>query len=190
MFIEDGTGTGNRVRVDNENRLVTKTVSVSLEHHINEDEGKAYNALFAVNPDGDDDCIFYLKNNDNDNLIIEGVWLSVSGAEEVYYKIGEVGTAVKTNGADIIPANMNAGSGKTANVICYSNISDGAVDITGLSGGSIIQKLWLTSASDTKFFNSETDIIIPKNKSFSIYCVGGDVLIRGTVVFVFHDVNL
>jgi len=75
---------------------------------------------------------------------------------------------------------------KTADVLCYSNTADGAVDITGLSGGSTFQKIWLTAASDTQMFNFEQDIIIPKNNVFTIYCVGGDTLIRGTVVFNFH----
>jgi len=119
-------------------------------------------------------------------MILEGVWLESSAAEEVYLKIGDIGVAVKTNGADITPVNLNAGSGKTADVTCYSNTADGAVDITGLSGGGTFQKIWIAAAGDTHYFNFEQDIIIPKNKTFSIYCVDGDTLIRGTVVFFFH----
>jgi hypothetical protein len=153
---------------------------------VNHNLGNAYNALFAVNPDGADDCIFYLKNQDNIDLVVEGLWIMSSAAEEIYLKIGDTGTAVKTNGADITPVNLNAGSGKTADVLCYSNTADGAVDITGLSGGSTFEKIWLTASADTQLFNFEQDIIIPKNQTFTIYCVGGDTLLRGTVIFNFH----
>ena len=189
MIIEDGTGHGFTARVDSENRIHTEAVTTTLEHHTNQNEGLSFNALFAVNPDGADDCIFYLKNNNEIDLIIEGVWWNTSAAEEVYYKLGDAGTAVKTNGADITPSNLNAGSGKIADVICYSNTADGAVDITGLSGGTTIQKIWLVAAETTLYINCEQDIILPKNQTFSIYCVGGDSLLRGTVVFHFHGVD-
>jgi len=187
MIIEDGKGSGISAEVTHENMIRTRAVTETNEHHVNQDEGNSYNALFAVNPDGADDVIFYLKNTDEKIMIIEGVWLQSSGAEEVYLKLGDTGTAVKTNGADITPVNLNAGSGHTADCLCYSNTADGAVDITGLTGGLTFQKIWMTAAADTKYFNFEQDLIIPKNQTFTIYCVGGDTNIRGTVCFLFHE---
>ncbi len=177
---------GTPAHVNSENRLLTECVTTTSEHHVNHYNGEAYNAMFAVNPAGTDDCIFYLKNNDAKDLIIEEVWWQTSGAEEVYYKLNDSGTATKTAGADITPVNLNAGSGEEADVTCYSNVADAAVNITGLSGGTTVQKLWLTSAASTAF-NCGQDIIVPKTKTFTIYCVGGDTLLRGTVVFNFHD---
>jgi len=84
MLIEDGLGTGKIAGISSENRLLTESVSSSVEHHINHHNGESYNALFAVNPDGADDCIFYLKNQDNTDLIIESVWWQTSAADEVY----------------------------------------------------------------------------------------------------------
>ena len=187
MILEDGKGSGHSVQVNAENQICTSAITQTLDNHSNIIHKTSYNAVFAVNPDGADDCIFYLKNDDDQNIIIEGIWLQSSGAEEVYLKIGETGTAVKTSGADITPVNLNVGSGNLADCTCYSNAGDGAVDITGLSGGSIFQKYWITAAADTKFFNFEQDIILPKNKTFTIYCVGGDTNIRGTACFFFHD---
>ena len=186
MIIEDGTGNGNSAQVTDENFLKTMAITRSLENHVNQDEGQAYNALFAVNPDGAGDCILYLKNTNDADLIIEGVWWQTSAAEEVYYNLGDTGVPVLTNGATITPANLNAGSGNSADCLCYSNTADGAVDITGLSGGRTIQSLWLTSATST-LFNCEQDIILPKNQVFTIYCVGGDTLLRGTLMFHHHN---
>ena len=153
--------------------------------------GDAYHVLFGVNPDGANDCFFYLKNDsDSQYLVIEGFWYTASAAEEVNVYIAQTGTAVKTNGSDLTPVNLNASSGKAADVTCYGETADAAVDITGLSGGRNIDKLWITALADNKFFNFEQDVVLDKNDTFSLYAVGGDVLIRGNVVFHMIDKDL
>lgn len=184
MLIEDGKGSGYKAAVNDKNHLRVSAITETKEHNANHDLGQAYSAVFAVNPDGADDVIFYLKNNSDDDCLIEGITWQTSAAEEVYYKLGDTGTAVATSGATITPINLNGGSGNAAEVTCISNISDGAVDITGLTGGSVIEKLWLTSAASVHF-NLEQDVVVPKNSTFTIYAVGGDTLLRGTVSFHF-----
>ncbi len=188
MRISDGTGKSYDAGVNEENRILAACVSASIEHHINHHNGESYNVDFAVNPDAADDCFFYLKNDSNKNqdIILEGLWIQTSAAEEIELRIDEVGIAVKTNGADLTPQNLNGGSGNIADITCYGETADGAVDITGLSGGRQIQKLWLTDAKSV-FFNFEQDVIITPNQTFSMYAVGGDTLLRGTVVFNFHQ---
>ena len=188
MIIEDGVGSGKSAKVNNSNMIAVSAISMSVEHYINHDLGLAFNVLFAVNPDGAGDCIFYLKNTDDMDLVISGIWWQTSAAEEVYYKLGDIGTPVLTNGSAIIPVNLNAGSGKIASVLCYSNTADGAVDITGLSGGTTIQQLWLTNAA-SEYFDLQSDIVLPKNTVFTIYCVGGDTNLRGTVAVGFHSMD-
>lgn len=185
IIIEDGSGSGRSARVNGENRLLTSSVSASIEHHINHSEGNAFNAMFAVTPAGANDVIFYLKNQDEKDIVIEGVWWQTASAEQVYYKLGVTGTAGGGSSETIIPANLNAGSAKTADVICLSRTADAAVDITGTTGGTIIQKLWLTSAASVDF-NANQDIIVPKNQTFTIFCVAGSIALRGTIVFNFH----
>lgn len=86
------------------------------------------------------------------------------------------GTAVLTNGTAQTPANCNAGSGNDAGVTCWSGTADEAVDITGLTNGREVERLWIVAAADKVFHNFEVDIIIPKNKIFSMWCVGGDTM--------------
>jgi hypothetical protein len=186
MRITGGTGNGYSAKVSDENRLYVHAVSETGEHHANHSEGTAFNAICAVNPDGAADVIFYLKNTGEKDIVIEGVWWQTSAAEEVYYRLGDTGTAVATSGAAITPANLNAGSGEVADVTCYSNTGEGAVDITGLTAGVEIQRLWLSDAKSV-WFNAEQDIIVPKNKAFSILAVGGDTLLRFTVSFNVHN---
>jgi hypothetical protein len=185
MIIKDGTGKGYEAKVDSSNNLRTRSIMVSSEHFANHTKGNAYSALFAVNPAGADDVIFYMKNISDLDIVIEGVTWQTSAAEEVYYKLGDSGTPAGTS-ATIVPANLNSGSGNSAEVTCLSETADAAVDITGLTGGATIEKLWLTSA-ESKHFNLDQDVIVTKNKVFTIYCVGGDTLLRGTVIFHFAE---
>lgn len=172
--------------VDPEGHLLTNAVAVTSGQHTNQRHNEAYAVPFAVNPDGGGDVIFYLKNLDDVDLVVEYLDYTSSAAEEIYIKIAEVGIAVATNGVALVPANVNSGSGKAANVVCFGNIGDGAVDITALTGGREIERIWIIALADNKRFSFPSGVILPKNQSFSIYCVGGDTNIRGTVHFHFH----
>jgi len=172
--------------VNTSGHLETEAIVHSAEHHANHVTQKAFQIPFAVNPSGAGDCIFYLKNNDDQVMIIEGFSYTTSAAEEIYVEIANTGTAVATAGAALTPKNCNAGSGNAADVTCYSNVADGAVDITGVATGREVERIWMVAAADNKFHNFECDVIIPKNSAFTIWCVGGDTNIRGTVVFYYH----
>ena len=178
---------GQPANVNYQGHLETEAIVHSAEHYANHILQSAYQVPFAVNPAGAGDCFFYLKNNDERVLIIEGFSYASSAAEEIYIQIANTGTAVLTGGAALVPANLNAGSGNLASVTCWSNTADGAVDITGLTGGREIERLDIVAAADKVFHNFECDVILPKNSIFSMWCVGGDTNIRGTVVFYYHS---
>ena len=188
MRIDDGKGLGPQAGVNDDNMLLVSAVEQSIEHYINHVKREAYNVYFAVNPDGAGDCFFYLLNDSNKQMDIcfEGLRIQTSAAEEIDIYINQTGAAVKTNGADLTPENLNGGSGNIADVTCYGETGDGAVDITGISGGRLLERLWLTDAKSV-LFNFEQDIIVPPNQTFSMYAVGGDTLLRGTLFFNFHD---
>ena len=183
--INDANGTPAKVNA--QGHLETESITHSAEHYANHIIEEAYQVPFAVNPDAAADCFLYLKNNADADLFIEGFSYASSGAEEIYIEIGNTGTAVLTSGAAQTPANCNAGSGHNADVTCWSNTADGAVDITGLTGGREIERLWIIAAADKVFHNFEMDVVLPKNQIFSMWCVGGDTNIRGTLVFYFHS---
>ena len=159
---------GRPANVNAAGHLETEAIVHSAEHYANHIGEDAYQVPFAVNPDGASDCIFYLKNTSERALIIEGFSYASSAAEEIYVEINNAGTAAATSGAALTPANMNAGSGKEADAICISATGDAAVDITGLSTGREVERLWITAAADKTFHNFEMDVVLPKNKAFSI----------------------
>lgn len=180
VIIEDGTGGGYAVKVCDENRFLVEAVVTTLEHHSNQDHKEAYHVLFEQTPTAVGDCFFYLKNLSDEDLIIEGLWLRVASNEQIQVKLGDTGTP--SGGTTATPVNNNAGS---------TNEADGTFqkgnDITGLSGGSVVEKYWLAAGNESKHFNFEQDIILAKNNVLTLWAVAGAIEIDGTIVFHYHS---
>lgn len=180
LLIEDGKGRGNIAGVNPEGKLETESVSISKEHHTNQDLGKAFNLLFSLTPTGAGDCFLYMKNSSTIDLILEGVILRTGGNEIITFNLNDTGTPA--GGTVVTPANLNAGSGETA----IGTFQTG-VNITGLSGGTLTERLYVASSDDSSDFNFDQDIIIPQNNVFTMWATTGSIAIAGTVVFNYHD---
>ena len=176
--LRDGKGRGYLAGVSSENRMMAEAITYSGEHHANH-EGNAYNMLFDVTPTGAGDCFLYIKNSNTVDLVIEGLWLRTASAEQVNMKLGCTGTP--SGGSDITPANLNAGSNSAA-----LGTFQAGNDITGLSGGTIINKGWVTNTATT-FFSFEQSVILPQNTNYSLWVVTGAVNLAGTIVFHYHE---
>lgn len=181
MIIEDGTGQGYQAGVNSENRILTDSIAASPEHAANV-AGNAYHMLFDQAPTAGDDCIIYIENSDEIPMIIEGLYLSVAGATELYFHLNDLGTR---NGAGaVIPVNCNSGSGKTAD-----GTFEVGLDLDGgaatLAGGVEIERYIFIAATGSAYFNFEQDIVLPKNATFTIWC-SAIVAITGNVIFNYH----
>lgn len=184
LFIEDGKGSGYKVGVNDENRILSDCVTKTAEHHAN-GLGNAYHVLFAKSPTANDDCIFYLVNSHSSlDMVIEGIWLSVDAACDVYIQLADKGT--RNSATTLTPVNCNSGSGNTAD----GTFEEG-VDLDGgtatLTGGSIVEKYIFKAATATTHFNFEQDIIIPKNETLTIWCSSLSATVSGTAVFNYHS---
>ena len=188
MKIEDGKGSGYIAAVDNENYLLTNCVTQSEEHHTNTTHQSCYNAVFqCANVSGAGYPIFYIKNEDDEDISFEGMSLfsnypNGSGKwQYIEVTIGDTGTPV--GGNTLTPVNLNAGSGKEADVTCqYAN------EITGITKGSIVERFYIASGGSTKGFNFDMDIILPKNTVLCLYpnTATSGLRIDGTLDFYFH----
>ena len=179
MKIEDGTGSGKSAGVDSENRLLSDSVSRSLESHTNLDHGDAYSLLFSATPAAPADCFLYLKNEDEKDLIIEGFGLYLLADEYVDVVITDAGTPL--GGTDIVPGNLNAGSGKTA-----SGTFQHGNDITGLDGGRTIYRIYHTSSTGTDYTNFEMDVVLSKNTTLTMYVQTGTAALAGFLDMYYH----
>jgi hypothetical protein len=176
MIIRDPkTGSGQSVTVGG--MAVTKAICQSLTEHSNHHEEESYSAVISATPTGAGDCFFYITNDDDKDMVVTSLKLYSGAAETIQVKIRDTGTVGGTHAA-LIPVNRNAGSGKIADVTCESG-----VDITGLSGGDIVDEL---IAGTTMYrWEWQSGLIIPKNRMFSLYVVTGAIAIKATLGFCF-----
>jgi len=185
MLINDGEGKGTSAGVTDENMLRTESVTQTVEHHINQEHGQAYSIPFSQSPTAADDCIFYLKNDSDDDMTIEGITIGATdpGANDsVYFKLGDVGT--RSGATALTPINLNTGSGNSA-----TGTFEKGADLTAgtIDGGTEFERIILAASAATdlisKPFNFSQDIIIKENGTFSIY-IGGSA--AGTYYITVH----
>jgi hypothetical protein len=172
MLIEDGKGTGYKAEVDSQNRLRTAAKTVSDEHAANHDEGLAYQLAFSQSPDASLDCIAYILNSDDKDMVIEGIRVGIDGAtagDSMYFKLGDTGT--RNSATALTPVNVNAGSGNTASGTFEkgANLNDGT-----LSGGVEFDRFWFGDSTDvfSANHNFEMDVVLPKNTALTIWIQG------------------
>jgi len=185
MQIEDGHGSGNKARVVEGNKLYTKAVTVSVEHETNHDEGLAFSVPFSQSPTAADDCIFYMINSADEDLIVEGVTCGVincTADDTLYFKLGDAGT--RNAASDLTPVNNNAGSGNAAQGTWEqgADLDGGAATLTG---GTEFDRLVMAGVTDktSSHYNFEQDIILTKNNTMTAW-VGGSA--TGTWYLTFH----
>ena len=188
MLLEDGTGSGRTAAVNYENKLEVVAITASTEHATNHHDGLAFNACSEVTPIAPDPssgdtraCVFYLKNTSEIDMTLEGIDIRLGGTgeEDVIEVVGrDEGSPV--GGANCTPANLNLGSGNPAEgvFICGG-------DITGISGGVILQKIWVKS-NGTNSYNFNQDIIVPKNRVITIYSRNSVAELDLTLSFNYH----
>jgi len=183
FVIEDGRGTGRTVGVDENGLLGVRAVTQSIEHSVNHEQGLAFNIVFNQTPGTTDACILYLENTSERDIVIEGVLLSLAGATEIYTKLNDKGS--RNAPTDIVPVNLNAGSGNVATGT-FEQGSDLAGGSATLSGGKECCRGVFRGAISSTFFNFSQDIIIPKGATFSVYSTAA-VEIDATMPFNYHD---
>jgi len=181
--IESGTGNGRQAGVSESNQLKTHSVIVSEEHSANMDKGLAFAWRFADDPDANDDCIFYIKNEDEKNLVLEEITISVSGACEVYFQIGNAG--VVSTGTDVTGVNLHSGSGNTPSVTAKN---DGDLESgSTLTSGNECERYIFRAASDSAEYNFPSDIVLTKNGAFTIWCSAAGVVVTATLYGYFQN---
>ena len=191
LIIEDGQGTGYSASVDDENRLRTLAITRSMEHESNQEHGDAYSIPFSQSPTAADDCIYYMKNTSDTDMVIEGVTIGATDtgvADSVYFKLGDSGT--RGTSTDLTPVNLNAGSGKSADGDFEYGADIGTAGT--LDGGTEFERLTVGNGATadliSRDFNFPQDVILPKNGVFTIYIggsAGGTYYI--TVNMHYHD---
>jgi hypothetical protein len=153
---------------------------------VNHHHGTAYNCVIAVTPAGADDCFFYMKNTSDTDITVEGIYISVAGAAEIYMQLNADGT--RNAASTLTPVNLNAGSGFTAEGT-FETGTDLAGGAATLAGGTECGRGVFRAATNTQFFNFDQDIIIPKNKTLTFWS-SASVAVDMMLSINYHDDEL
>ena len=172
--LEDGKGSGKSAGVDEENRLLTKAITYSIEHEMNHSHGMAFNCVFSQSPTAAGDCIFYMVNSDDVDLVIEGITWGVANAtadDSLYIKVGDTGT--RNNASALTPVNCNRGSGHSAQGT-FEKGADLDGGAAGLAGGTEWQRYILAGTTDrvSSHSNFVQDLILPKTRTLTLWVDG------------------
>ena len=178
MIIEDPR-TGTSAQVTSDGKLKTYAVSEAPQMHINENSGESYHAIISKTPaSGGNNCFFYLKNTSSDDIHVKKLRIQTASAESIQVKLNDSGTPI--GGTTNTPVSQNAGSGRAASATCL----DGT-DITGLSGGSVVDEVFGTTTM--ALYEWSSSLIIPKNRTLTLYAVTTNVALKATLSFYFYQ---
>jgi hypothetical protein len=166
MLIDDGKGDGFKARVDSNKRLHTQSVTEEESIHAAE-IGDAYNINTGLISITGDATLMYIKNNENQDLIIEAI--AIGSFEGITHSDDPYITLVRNpTGGDLISdatavsmnQNRNFGSNKTLTADAYKGKVSGT-----LTGGNDIAILQVNPA--TRSFYT-INFVLPKGASMGI----------------------
>lgn len=169
-IIEDGTGSGKKAKVNQDNKLETSSVTLS-EYEEAALDGRAFNAnteILALTGTGES-AVFYLKNNESQDVSIQGFFVGVgalsgttSDSVLVRAYFNPTGGTLITDESAITVVNRDAGSAKTFNFDCYKG-GDGKT-ITGQDATPVLYQF---QGGSSRSFGS-VNLVIPRGTSIAI----------------------
>lgn len=168
--IEDGSGKGFSVQVDEDLKLRTRSVTES-EFDKSTADGKAFNInTFFVTVTGSTETpLLYIKNNEDEDLVVAAWFIGTDNSAgsatrlsllQVYPNV-TTGTII-TSGNDVVAVNRAIGSSGTLN----ADIKSGGDGFTASVGG-ITPVLFQTQGSSARAFGN-VQIVIKKGSSLTV----------------------
>lgn len=158
--IKDGTGKGFEWQINKDNKGEVNAVTLTEEHHENEDNQRSWTIAFdAVDPTSSDDYFLHIKNTDTAVRTITRITVSstVAGILEVQ-KV----TGTSIGGAAEQVNSMTLGSPVPSNFTAES-----AVDITGLTDDGVLRFITL-EANVERVVEFPQGIRMPQNEQVAL----------------------
>lgn len=169
QIVQDGTGTGKKLKVDGNNRAHIKSVSIDVDKQAT-DDGRSYNintGLITLT-NATETPVLYLKNNEDAAIhvfaLAVGTYTSTGGSPTditvTVVRNPTSGTIVSNATAVDISSNRNYGSAETLGADAYK----GATGNTMTDG---TDHLLLRHSSASRLF-ATIDEIVPKGASIGV----------------------
>lgn len=171
--IESGVGVAYEAAVNEQGMLTTSSVRRGLNFYANRN-GDFYSSTIITTPTTSGSCFYYIKNIGEPDLIIQRVSVHVASNETLRGYLNDTGIPI--GGSNYIPISRNGGS----NRLCDCNVKYGS-NITGLDGGNHFDSFHVPADDMTHTYRWEAGIMIPKNRTFTLCAVNGNIEIDFTV---------
>lgn len=177
LEIKDGTGTGNRAKVNERKELTVRSRAVSGLHDESLLGGEAYwvgTTLIPVTTAAGYTGVLYVKNdNDTGDVIIAGWRLRLAGNVVQYWRLrvkAATGTLIDS-GTDLTPSNVNVASARVLN----ANVKQGSNGQT-VTDGKIVSE-WVNNVG-VENLDMEGALVLGPGDSLTLECfpqADGDV---------------
>lgn len=155
-IIVDGTGKGFSAKVNKNNELEVKAISEPDISHVSHFFGETY-MIQAVDADpAAAEYTLYFKNTDSRDFIVDNLYSYVTDTDVVWILTSVTGTST---GTVIVPANLNIGSGNTADAVCRG----GAGGVGSLTPVTTILTIYGGAVFTNLIFPLEGALVIPRN---------------------------
>lgn len=174
MTIRDGTGTGNQLKIDSENRAAVLAVTETKQHNISESKGQAYHVIGTATPASATVVSLHIKNTSSDkNLIVDNVLMQIIDPANGtalpnasnYFRIA-LDRTLTSGGSTATAVNLNASSGNSAEIT-------GTQGTPTLGGTAAEIERWYPEG-EAKFFEAEAEgaIVLGPTNTLEIAFVG------------------
>ena len=165
--LEDGTGSGNRAKVDERNKLKVAGITES-EAIFATSQGDGYNVNTGYMTITGDGALAYIKNNDDKIMVIDAIAIGSKTGDAVYSDAPHITIVRNPTGGSVITEavptdqnqNRNFGSNNTLNGLAYKGGTGKAS-----TGGNDIATLQLSPGSRSFF---TIDFFLPKGASMAV----------------------
>lgn len=167
--IKDGTGTGNLVRVDKENKLAVRAVQeTEFEKAVLGGRAFNINTEFLTITTDTEHALLYLKNNEDLPLIVSAWFIGTDagtnganlGLMRTYYN--PTGGTIISGGTDLAAVNRNAGNSRVLN----ADIKSGGQGFT-FNGQDTPAVLYQTQTVSSRAFGN-VFLVLPKGSSLVV----------------------
>ena len=183
MKIEDGKGKNGDCSVSAAQRLNVSAKTRDRMFYISRDDEQSFNAIMPSFSAVAGQYVFYLKNTSSTkNLYLHT--LEYHSVENVHWKVWEV-TGTAAGGTEIIPTNLNLGSGRSAEATSMG----GGATITGLTLGSQIGTHRTTAFGEAGMDFGEALILAPNSAIMVEYDTGTTGLCEIDCIFHFETIG-
>ena len=183
MNIEDGTGSGHKAKVNESNELEVRSNMVTRAEWENHNNQRAYAMYFsqAAANGATNECLGYLKNTSDDDMVIDEIAIHSVAADTIY--VSKV-TGTAAGGSAITPTNMHLGSGKTAVATTMQHTA-----ITGLTDGGRLLNFYL-AANAFLTRSPKSTICIEKNSAIGVYTTANQAnTLKVNIHFHYEDAH-